>query len=174
MSLKCALALADILTIEKPRWREGMEALGHAIRFSPQRFNMTKSRFSMDWFYPILSAAITGSEAERRIDRYWKKFVIPGQGVRCVSDEPWVTLAETAELVLALSAMGHSTQARTVFEWILDKRFSDGSFICGYTYPEMVIWPEEKYTWTNAVVLMAADALYGLTPASALFAHPLP
>jgi hypothetical protein len=35
----------------------------------------------------------------------------------------------------------------------------------------MVIWPEEKITWTNAVVLMAADALYHLTPAAGLFSH---
>jgi hypothetical protein len=35
----------------------------------------------------------------------------------------------------------------------------------------MVLWPEEKITWTNAVVLMAADALYDLTPAGRLFSH---
>jgi hypothetical protein len=35
----------------------------------------------------------------------------------------------------------------------------------------MVIWPEERTTWTNAAVLMAADALYDLTPASRLFGH---
>jgi hypothetical protein len=34
-----------------------------------------------------------------------------------------------------------------------------------------VIWPGEKISWTNAVVLMAADALYSLTPASKLFNH---
>ena len=30
---------------------------------------------------------------------------------------------------------------------------------------------EDKLTWTNAVVLMAADALYHMTPASRLFSH---
>jgi hypothetical protein len=35
----------------------------------------------------------------------------------------------------------------------------------------MVVWPEDKLTWTNGVVLMAADALYDLTPASCLFSH---
>jgi len=35
----------------------------------------------------------------------------------------------------------------------------------------MVIWPEEKITWTNGVVIMAADALYQLSPASHLFSH---
>ena len=35
----------------------------------------------------------------------------------------------------------------------------------------IMTWPEDKLTWTNAVVLMAADALYTLTPASQLFNH---
>jgi hypothetical protein len=35
----------------------------------------------------------------------------------------------------------------------------------------MVIWPEDKITWTNAAALIAADAIYNLTPASALFSH---
>jgi hypothetical protein len=74
-------------------------------------------------------------------------------------------------LVLALAAMGNTTQARIVFNWIQDKKFEDGSYWCGYTHPDMVIWPEEKITWTNAVVLMAADILYDLTPASRLFSH---
>jgi len=35
-------------------------------------------------------------------DDQWHTFVVPGLGIRCVSDEPWVTGAETAELALAL------------------------------------------------------------------------
>ena len=35
----------------------------------------------------------------------------------------------------------------------------------------MVIWPEEKVAWTNAVVIMATDALYQLTPGGRLFNH---
>ena len=30
--------------------------------------------------------------------RGWDTFVVPGLGVRCVSDQPWVTVAETCEL----------------------------------------------------------------------------
>ena len=37
--------------------------------------------------------------------------------------------------------------------------------------PDLVIWPEDKITWTNAAALIAADAIYNLTPASALFSH---
>jgi hypothetical protein len=132
---------------------------------------MTKSRFSMDWFYPVLSGAVTGAEAQRRIERGWKKFVVEGLGVRCVSDQPWIAIAETSELVLTLASMGKLDQARVVFSWISDRRFEDGSYWAGFTFPDMTLWPEERITWTNAGVLIAADAVFGLTPAADLFSH---
>jgi len=171
MSLKCAVALADLLTRDSRRWREAMARLGQAICHKPHVFNVTKSRFSMDWFYPILCGAVSGNRAGQRIQRHWQKFVVEGQGVKCVADQPWVTLAETAELVLALEAMGWRDLAETVFSWMGDKRFDDRTYWCGFTYPEKVVWPEEKHSWTNAAVMLAADALYQLTPAGRLFNH---
>ena len=171
MSLKCALALAGLLDKSKPSWEKARARLGQAIRHKRPLFNMTKSRYSMDWFYPVLAGALTGDDARRRIDQYWKKFVVEGQGVRCVFDEPWVTIAETCELVLALCAMGNVELAGIVFSWVSDKCFEDGTFWCGFTFPDMVIWPEDKITWTNAVALMALDALFQLTPAHDLFSH---
>ena len=98
-------------------------------------------------------------------------FVVEGQGVRCVSDEPWVTVAETCELCLALCAMGNRSLSEIVFSWICDKRHENGAYWCGFTYPNMEIWPEENTTWTNAAVLLAADALYRLTPGGKIFSH---
>ncbi|MBW1841846.1 MAG: phenyltransferase domain-containing protein [Deltaproteobacteria bacterium] len=171
MSIKCALAIADRLGYEMPVWKQSLKKLKIAIKDRPWLFNMTKARYSMDWFYPILSGVLTGERAQRRIERFWDKFVIKGQGIRCVSDRPWVTVAETCELSLALSAMGDHHLSKTVFNWILDKTNKDGSYWCGFTCPDMIIWPEDKTTWTNAVVLIAADAIYHLTPASRLFSH---
>jgi hypothetical protein len=171
MSLRCAGAIAGLLGKERPHWQAAFDALGRSIREDTHRYNVSKSRFSMYWFYPVLSGAITGEKAMRRIEKQWKKYVIEGQGARCVSDQPWVTIAETSELVLALNAMGQQQKARIVFSWIQDKVYDDKTFWCGYTYPDMVIWPEEKISWTNAVALMAADALYGLTPAGDMFTH---
>ena len=171
MSLKCALVISGILGFHKPGWKESLHKLGHAICEKPHLFNMTKSRFSMDWFYPVLSGAITGAAAKKRIEKYWKKFIVKDHGVLCVSDQPWVTMAETSELCLALSAMGNHNLAGIVFNWIQDRKFDDHTFWCGYTHPDITIWPEDKMTWTNAVVLMAADALYELTPAGKLFNH---
>ena len=171
MSIKCALALAGVLGRRPPGWQAAFGRLGDAIRSKPHLFNMTKSRFSMDWFYPVLSGAVTGADAQRRIERGWKKFVVEGLGVRCVSDQPWVAIAETSELALTLAGMGSLDQARVVFSWISDRRFEDGSYWAGFTFPDMTIWPEDRITWTNAGVLIAADAVFSLTPAAGLFSH---
>lgn len=171
MSLKCALSIAHLLEIEMPHWETAFNKLGSTIRDNIHIYNISKSRFSMYWFYPILSGALTGEAAVKRVEKYWKKYVVEGQGVRCVSDRPWITMAETSEFVIALAAMGNMKLAKIVFSWILERTFDDGTFWCGYTFPDMVIWPEEKISWTNGVALMAADALYGLTPAADLFSH---
>ena len=170
-SLKCALALAGMLGEQRPAWRCSLNRLERCIRTKPYCFNMTKARFSMDWFYPVLCGAVTGEEAAQRIDKHWKKFVVRNLGVRCVSDQPWVTIAESSELVLALCAMENHLLANIVFGWLSDHTFDDGTFWCGFTFPDMVIWPGEKIAWTNAVVMMAADALFDLTPASRMFSH---
>ncbi|AOY60333.1 MULTISPECIES: hypothetical protein [Desulfococcus] len=171
MSLKCALAAARRLGYAPHLWDEALVRLGKALQTRPHLFNMTKARYAMDWFYPVLSGAFTGDAATRRIDAHWRKFVIPDRGVRCVSDQPWVTVAETAELCLALSAMGNDALAGMVFGWIADKADADGAYWCGFTCPDLTVWPEERNTWTNGVVLMAADALRRLTPAARLFSH---
>jgi len=171
MSLKCALAMAGLLGYDRPAWKTALTKLGNAIRNGYHLFNMTKSRYSMDWFYPVLSGAVTGHDARKRIDQHWKKFVVEGMGIRCVSDRPWITIAETSELVLALTGIGNYKIGEILFNWISERKFEDGSHWCGFTFPDMVIWPEDKITWTNGVVIMAADALYQISPASVLFSH---
>jgi hypothetical protein len=171
MSLKCALATARILGYRRTAWQQACQKLAAAIAHCPHCFNMTKARFAMDWYYPVLAGVLRGAEAHRRIERHWRKFVVEEQGVRCVADRPWVTVAETCELTLALSAMGDHGLARLVFGWIDDKHDEDGAYWCGHTVPDGVIWPQERTTWTNAAVLLALDHLYHLTPAGSLFSH---
>jgi len=171
MSLKCVLAIAKILGHQAPAWESALIKLGDAIRTKPHLFNVTKFRYSMYWFYPIIAGVLTGADAQKRIDKYWKKYIIEERGVRCVHDEPWVTIAESSELTIALAAMGNLELARIVFSWIVDRRYPDGSYWCGFTCPDIIIWPEDKITWTNAVALLAADAIYSLTPAGQIFSH---
>ncbi|MFO7568367.1 MAG: hypothetical protein R6W75_01120 [Smithellaceae bacterium] len=171
MSIRCALAVADVLGIKRPGWQKAKSRLGEAICKRPDLFNMIKSRFSMDWYYPVLCGAIRGDEAKKRIDHLWDKFVVPDWGVRCVSDRPWVTMAETSELILTLTAIEDYTRAKAVFSWLSDKRYEDGSYWMGVTFPDAVIWPEEKTGWTAAAVILAWDAINKITPAAHLFSH---
>mgnify|MGYP000852718370 FL=1 len=171
MSLKCALEIAGILGIKRPRWQKSKERLGVCIGSRPDLFNMIKSRFSMDWYYPVLCGAVTNEAAHERIDHFWDKFVVPDWGVRCVSDRPWVTMAETSELILTLAAIGDDTRAKTILSWLDDKHYCDGSYWMGVTFPDSVIWPEEKTGWTAAAVLLARDAINNMTPAADLFKH---
>lgn len=171
MSLKCAMAIASLVGETRPDWGDALKKLDYAIKHLPHHFNMIKSRFSMDWYYPILCGAVSGPEAQARIDKGWEKFAVPGWGIRCVSDRPWVTMAETAELVMTLAAIGAYEDAETVFNWIGDKRYEDGSYWMGVTFPDTVVWPDEKTTWTAAAVILAYDALNELTPGSGLFQH---
>ncbi|MGD9239151.1 MAG: phenyltransferase domain-containing protein, partial [Desulfobacterales bacterium] len=66
MSVKCALAVAKLLGFRVPSWEIALNKLADAIKNKPYLFNMTKSRYSMDWFYPILAGVISGDEAQKR------------------------------------------------------------------------------------------------------------
>jgi MMP endo-(1,4)-3-O-methyl-alpha-D-mannosidase len=171
MSLVCALKIASLLDKEKPHWKTSSILLRNAITQKPALFDSSKSRFSMDWYYPVLSGAVTGKDAARRIEKGWNDFVKPDWGVLCVSDRPWATMAETAELAITLGAMGDMKKAGTIFKMLLDKQYGDGSFWTGVTFPDREIYTTEKTTWTSAAVLLSADMVYGLTPASRFFSH---
>ena len=113
----------------------------------------------MDWYYPILGGALRGRAAEARIADRWDDFVVDGLGIRCVDDRPWVTGAETCELVLALDAMGNRQAALQQFAAMQHLREKDGSYWTGLVFSDGKRWPVERTTWTGAAVILAADAL---------------
>jgi hypothetical protein len=131
-SLRCAIAAAERLGRERPDWELSLGSLAIAIAHRPERF-LDKERWAMDWYYPILAGVLRGHAAEARIASKWDTFVVPGRGVRCVSDQPWVTAAETCELVMALDAIGLHDRARDLFTWsvlrhdeqLLDRQTTD-------------------------------------------------
>ncbi|MCB1643927.1 MAG: hypothetical protein KDI36_00670 [Pseudomonadales bacterium] len=175
-SLECALNIATALDIKVPHWALARTRLGHALRHHPECFDRTwdsKSRFAMDWYYPVLTGVISGSAARQHLRSRWKQFVVDGRGSHCVNDEPWVTVAESSELVMALLAAGEYQRAVQLFSWLHELRDDDGSYWTGYVYRDHAIWPEEKPAWTAGAVLMAADALSNATPAASLFREEL-
>jgi len=134
-----------------------------------------KSRYSMDWFYPILAGIYQGEEAKQRLAKHWDKFVRSDMGCVCVSDQPWVTVAESCELTLALIASGQRAKAQQLYSWLhqwADKE--SGGYWTGYQYTLKEFWPIEQTSWTAAAILLAADALSAHTPAAKLFLSKQP
>lgn len=171
-SLECAYNIATQLGLDKEDWLLARARLGDALRNKPERFDRTwesKERFSMDWFYPVLSGAIPKAQAAAHLQQKWSTFVRPEMGCLCVSDEPWVTVAESCELVMALLAAGEHAKAVTVYSWLHQWRDDDGAYWTGYQYKMDIMWPEEKPTWTTGAILLAADALTEHTAAAKLF-----
>ena len=107
--------------------------------------------------------------AAERLQARWESFEIDGFGCRCVSDEPWVTVAESAELVLALMASGKIEQAATHLGWLDQFRDADGAYWMGMQVEEETFWPVEQPAWTAGAVLLAHDAVHQMTPAHGLF-----
>jgi hypothetical protein len=170
-ALRCGIALAELTGEPQPDWELAVTELGSALRTRPVAF-ADRSRFSMDWYYPVLAGAVTGIDADQRLAADWDRFVVPGLGIRCVADRPWVTGAETCELALALAAAGQIDAGIEQVAAMQHLRDDDGSYWTGYVYPDTTRWPVEQTTWTAGAVVLAADALSAATPAAGLFGDP--
>jgi hypothetical protein len=173
-SLKCAIAIAERLGHERPDWELSLGALAIAIAHRPDRF-LDKDRWAMDWYYPILGGVLRGYPADARVASRWATFVVPGRGIRCVSDRPWVTAAETCELVMALDAIGSHDHARELFASAQFLRAEGGGYWTGANFDDEAfhldgeLYPEEQPTWNSAAVVLAANALAGIGPTAGLF-----
>ncbi len=166
--LRCAIALAELAGEPQPDWELAAVQLGHVLASHPEAF-ADKRRFAMDWYYPVLGGALRGAAAAERLAGGWDTFLVPGLGVRCVSDQPWVTVAETCELVLALDACGLREQAAGVFDAVQRQRHDDGSYWTGWQYANQAHFPDERSSWTAAAVVLAADALTGFSAGAGIF-----
>jgi hypothetical protein len=170
-SLECAIRIARELGHDARDWLRARERLGDALRNKPHRFDRQwekKDYFSMDWYYPVLTGVYRGDAARARIASRWNDFVADGKGCLCVLQQPWVTIAESCELVLALLSVG-DPRARAVWDWQHQWRDAEGAYWMGWQFKNNVPWPEERPAWTSAAVILAADALANSSPAAQLF-----
>ena len=107
-----------------------------------------------------------------RIEQRWDDFVVDGLGIRCVDHRPWVTGAETCELVMALDAIGDRARAHQQFADMQHLRETDGSYWTGLVFADGKRWPVERTTWTGAAMILAADALSTTTAGGGSSAAP--
>ena len=168
-SIRCATKIAKTLGIDKPGWNKACQKLAEAIRDHPERFDRLgedKSGHAMTWYYPVLVGLLKGKQAQEHISKRWQDFIIEGWGCRCFADRQSVCVAETFELILALTRMSAKDKARTLVDWVLQFRDSDGVFFREVYWPqreirrsELELPIPEKNTWTSAAAILALVAL---------------
>jgi hypothetical protein len=169
-SLRCAVALAELLGHERPDWELSAARLADTIRHHEAHAFAPKHRWAMDWYYPVLGGVLLGDAGRARLADRFDTFVEDGRGVRCVKDRPWITAAETCECMLAHLAVGERETAENLFGWVQQYRVDSGRYWTGTVFPDLDRFPtDEQSTYTAAAVVLAADALAGVGPASALF-----
>jgi hypothetical protein len=169
-SLRCAIALAELLGHERPDWELSAARLADVIAHHEADAFAPKHRWAMDWYYPVLGGALVGEAGRARLAERFDTFVDDGHGVRCVKDRPWITVAETCECLLAHLAVGEREIAARLFSWVQQYRLDGGRYWTGTVYPDETHFPaEEQSTYTAAAVVLAADGLSGATATSALF-----
>ena len=171
-ALVCGARLGAVIGRRRPSWERAAAQMRRSIARYPEHFE-PKDRWAMDWYYPVLTGALSVSAGKARLVEGWDTFVLDGLGVRCVSDEPWVTASETAECALAFAAIGDFDTAVDLVHWTEHHRRDDGSYSTGIVYPQRVCFPVDEHTsYTAAAIILAVDAITATTPAARLFRAP--
>ena len=168
-SLECAIAISKILDLDSnKKWSKAYELLAYAIKNPKGLFDKTidRSRFSMDWYYPIISGVLSDSEKDKYIKKIYKDFYIEGIGVKCVVEEPWVTVAETSEFIVSLVISNEIEEAKKLLIEVMNISDLNDIPYMGWQYEENIFWPEEKPSWTAAALILAADSIYDFSSGS--------
>jgi MMP endo-(1,4)-3-O-methyl-alpha-D-mannosidase len=168
-SMEAAILIHQTLGRPTDALQQARACLGHALRHMPERFDRTwapKSNFAMDWYYPVLCGLFDGHEAREHLLARRGEFIDDGLGCRCVTEQPWTTVAETCELAMALMAIDEKVRAKTLLSWCAPLRDDRGGFAMGWQSEEQIIWPDERPSWTAAAMVLALDAVHEMSPAS--------
>lgn len=156
-SLSCAQELANLLGVQLDWSQDRIDLLGHRVAKHPQLF-ADKSTFAMDSYYPILAGVRRFFDGER--ERFERRFLIEGLGVRCVATTDWVTTAESAEYALTLIRSGFASEALKILESIEELSTGQGFYFTGVGHPSGVTFPlEEVSSYSAAALVLAWDAL---------------
>ena len=172
-SIECGIAISKLLNDKEniSNWTQSHKSLSNAIRNPMGKFDLLqdRKRFSMDWYYPILSGCLNDKERDYYIDKVFNDFYEEDIGVKCVIEEPWITVAETCEFIIALMISNRDEDAKKLLLDVLNICDKDNIPYMGWQYKENIFWPKEKPSWTSAAAILAADTILDFSNASDLF-----
>ena len=172
-SIECGIAISKIIKSTKnlEDWNNSYELLSKAIKNPSGKFDLLKDRkrFSMDWYYPILSGCLNDNQKFFYVDKVFKDFYIKEMGIKCVIEEPWVTVAETCEFIICLMISGREEDAKKLLKDVINISDINGVPYMGWQYEENIFWPLERPSWTSAALIIAADSVMGLSNGKDLF-----
>ena len=172
-SIECGIAIAKLLKDKKniSNWMHSHKILSMAIKNPSGKFDLlqNRTRFSMDWYYPILSGCLNDNEKNYYINKIFEDFYIKNLGIKCVIEEPWITVAETCEFIIALMIANKDEDAKRLLLDVLNICNQDLIPYMGWQYEENIFWPNETPSWTSAAVILAADSALDFSSASDLF-----
>ena len=172
-SIECGIAISKLLNDKEniSNWAQSYQSLSNAIRDPIGKFDLLqdRKRFSMDWYYPILSGCLNDKERDYYIDKVFNDFYVEDIGVKCVIEEPWITVAETCEFIIALMISNRDEDAKKLLLDVLNICDKDNIPYMGWQYKENIFWPKEKPSWTSAAAILAADTILDFSNASDLF-----
>ena len=153
-------ALAELVGEPQPDWELAAGRLGHALREHRDLF-LDKSDVLDGLVLPgARRRRCAASAAPTLLDGAWDDFVVDGLGCRCVDNNPWVTGAETCELVMALDALGDRGPRAEGCSATCSTRGTSAVVLDRLRLRRRgVFWPHEQTTYTSAAVILAADAL---------------
>lgn len=124
--------------------------MSHRLRFDD------KSDWAMDWYYPLLAGLGDREVYAFRTGHLLSRHLDEGGGIRCIASSPWVTAAETAEFVAALSLTGRRDLAQTVALGLARFRTGEGGYYTGISLTNGKTFPgDESSTYSAAAVVLA-------------------
>ena len=129
----------------------------------------------MDWYYPMLTGALTGEVAKARLNESWSTFAMEGKGVRCVSDRALDHRLRNGRVCDRVRRHWRSRHRHRSVGVDPGPPLEDGSYWTGLVWNPAgghhgTRFPDEEHTsYTAAAVILAADAITGASPASGLF-----
>ncbi len=155
-ALQAAIEIMTRLSLDTSELVAAESSLSSLIVKSQQENFLDKTSWAMDWYYPILAKGREVDQHECRIDHVFSKNFESESGVCCLSTNPWVTTAETAEFAMALAIIGREAEAKRVLRMTCQMRQTDGSYLTGMVVPSKRSFPKgERSTYSAAAVVIA-------------------